>query len=67
MKAVKHFYNKEENNMSKENQQQKIEVIPFVPRKGYDNPALNTDFYEFNAGLSYPFRGTNGITSIFCC
>lgn len=53
--------------MSNEKQQQKIEVIPFVPRKGYNNPALNTDFYEFTMANAMYLLGMKDVQLVFDC
>lgn len=49
------------------NANQKIEVVPFVPHKGYHNDALNTDFYEFRMANALYVLGMKDVELVFDC
>ena len=49
------------------NTQGKIEVVPFIPQKGYRNEALNMDFYEPRMANAAFLLGMKDVQVVFDC
>ena len=49
------------------NIQGKIEVVPFIPQKGYRNEALNMDFYEPRMANAAFLLGMKDVQVVFDC